>query len=134
MHHMHVWAGEGGALCTTCMCGQVRGEHYAPHACSMLAAPCAAGLVPATNLECYLYVALCTNPTIGRLQIKNHPQATELYLLFPAVTGMPSIRTQSAGKDVKGTGRFHSIFHHRNWRAKVSCDVDINQSAGSMVM
>jgi len=21
---------------------------------------------------------------------------------------------------------FHSIFHHRNWRAKVSCDVDIN--------
>ena len=28
---------------------------------------------------------------------------------------------------------FHSIFHHRNWRAKVSCDVDINQSAGSMV-
>jgi len=30
--------------------------------------------------------------------------------------------------------RFHSIFHHRNWRAKASCDVDINQSAGSMVM
>jgi len=29
---------------------------------------------------------------------------------------------------------FHSIFHHRNWRAKVSCNVDINQSAGSMVM
>ena len=29
---------------------------------------------------------------------------------------------------------FHSIFHHGNWRAKVSCDVDINQSAGSMVM
>jgi len=28
---------------------------------------------------------------------------------------------------------FHSIFHHRNWRAKVSCDVDINQSAGCMV-
>ena len=30
--------------------------------------------------------------------------------------------------------RFHSIFHLRNWRAKVSCDMDINQSAGSMVM
>jgi len=30
--------------------------------------------------------------------------------------------------------RFHTIFHHRNWRAKVSCDVDISQSAGSMVM
>ena len=30
--------------------------------------------------------------------------------------------------------RFHSIFQHRNWSAKVSCDVDINQSAGSMVM
>ena len=29
---------------------------------------------------------------------------------------------------------FHSILHHRNWRAKVSCDVDINQSAGNMVM
>jgi len=29
---------------------------------------------------------------------------------------------------------FHSVFHHRNWRAKVSCDVDINQSVGSMVM
>jgi len=29
---------------------------------------------------------------------------------------------------------FHSIFHHRNWRAKMSCNVDINQSAGSMVM
>jgi len=28
---------------------------------------------------------------------------------------------------------FHSIFHHRNWRAKVSCDADINQSTGSMV-
>ena len=28
----------------------------------------------------------------------------------------------------------HSIFHHRNWRAEVSCDVDINQSAGSTVM
>jgi len=26
------------------------------------------------------------------------------------------------------------IFHHRNWRAKVSWGVDINQSAGSMVM
>ena len=26
--------------------------------------------------------------------------------------------------------RFHSIFHHGNWRATVSCDVDINQSAG----
>ena len=21
---------------------------------------------------------------------------------------------------------FHSIFHHRNWRAKISCDVDID--------
>jgi len=30
-----------------------------------------------------------------------------------------------------GSGTF---FHHRNWRAKVSCDVDINQSAGSMVI
>ena len=30
--------------------------------------------------------------------------------------------------------RFHSIFHHRNWRAKGSCDVDVDQSAGSMVM
>ena len=30
--------------------------------------------------------------------------------------------------------RFCSIFHHRNWRAKGSCDVDIDQSAGSMVM
>jgi len=30
--------------------------------------------------------------------------------------------------------RFNSVFHHRNWRVKVSCDVDINQSAGSMVM
>ena len=29
---------------------------------------------------------------------------------------------------------FHSIFHHRNWRAKVSCDVDISKSAVSMVM
>ena len=29
---------------------------------------------------------------------------------------------------------FHSIFHHRNWRAKGSCDVDFDQSAGSMVM
>ena len=29
---------------------------------------------------------------------------------------------------------FHSIFYHRNWRANVSCDVDINQSAGSMVI
>jgi len=29
---------------------------------------------------------------------------------------------------------FNSIFHHRNWRAKVSCDVDIDQLAGSMVM
>ena len=29
---------------------------------------------------------------------------------------------------------FHSIFHHRNLRAIVSCNVDINQSAGSMVM
>jgi len=29
---------------------------------------------------------------------------------------------------------FQSIFHHRNWRAKVSCDVDVNQSAGNMVM
>jgi len=28
---------------------------------------------------------------------------------------------------------FHSICHHRNWMAKVSCDVDINQSTGSMV-
>jgi len=33
-----------------------------------------------------------------------------------------------------GIDGFHSIFHHRNWRAKVSCDVDINQSAGSMEM
>ena len=30
--------------------------------------------------------------------------------------------------------RFHSIFHLRNWRAKWSCDVDIDQSAGNMVM
>jgi len=29
---------------------------------------------------------------------------------------------------------FHSVFHHRNWRAKGSCDMDIDQSAGSMVM
>jgi len=29
---------------------------------------------------------------------------------------------------------FHSILHHRNWRAKASCDVDINQSAVSMVV
>jgi len=28
---------------------------------------------------------------------------------------------------------FHSIFHHSNWSEKC-CDVDINQSAGSMVM
>ena len=32
------------------------------------------------------------------------------------------------------TDGFDSIFYHRNWRAKVSCDVDINQSTGSMVM
>jgi len=35
---------------------------------------------------------------------------------------------------VSAIDRFHSIFHHRNWRAKGSCDVDIDQSAGSMVM
>jgi len=29
---------------------------------------------------------------------------------------------------------FHNLFHHGNWKAKVSCDVDIYQSAGSMVM
>ena len=29
---------------------------------------------------------------------------------------------------------FHSIFRHRYWRAKGSCNVDIDQSAGSMVM
>jgi len=29
---------------------------------------------------------------------------------------------------------FHSIFRHRNWTVKVSCDVDINQSVGSMTM
>ena len=34
----------------------------------------------------------------------------------------------------RGIDGFHSIFHHRNWRAKVSCDVDIDQSAASMVM
>ena len=38
------------------------------------------------------------------------------------------------GATAFGTDGFHSIFHHRNWRAKVSCDVDINQTAGSMVM
>ena len=27
-----------------------------------------------------------------------------------------------------------SIFPHGNWRAKVSCDLDVNQSAGNMVM
>jgi len=30
--------------------------------------------------------------------------------------------------------RFHSIFHHGNWREKMSCGVDVNQSVGSMVM
>jgi len=30
--------------------------------------------------------------------------------------------------------RFHSIFHHRYWRAKRSRDIDIDQSAGSMLM
>jgi len=29
---------------------------------------------------------------------------------------------------------FHSIFHHRNWRAKVTCDVDINQSAVGLMV
>ena len=28
---------------------------------------------------------------------------------------------------------FQSIFHHRNWKAKRSCDEDIDQSAGSIV-
>ena len=29
---------------------------------------------------------------------------------------------------------FHSIFHYRNGKARGSCDVDIDQSGGSMVM
>ena len=111
---VHVWAGVGGALCTTCMCGQGWGEHYASHACSMLATPCAAALVPATNLECYLYVALCTNryPTTVSMGVEIQYKLSAYTLQFsadqeppsgnriilPGVTGMPSIRTQSAGK------------------------------------
>lgn len=81
----------------------------------MLAAPCAADLVPATNLECYLYVALCTNryPTIvsmGLHEVQLYNQAYTLQfsadqepssgnrIILPGVTDMPSIRTQSAGK------------------------------------
>ena len=36
--------------------------------------------------------------------------------------------------DQQAIDRFHTIFYHRNWRTIGSCDVDVDQSAGSMVM